>query len=433
MCRVLEPVRFAPQDRRFHRREFLRAVTCGTVTCGTVAGAMARLLAAEESAPAKPLPVAGVTTVYRRHSHADVILGKILEGYRQDGGPGPALRLVSLFVDQVPENDMSRELAKKHGVRLARTIDEAVTLGGDRVVVDGVLSIGEHGDYPHHPKTHQHMYPRKRFFDAIVAALKRGGRVVPVFSDKHLSHRSDEALEMYRTARELKMPLMAGSSVPVAWRVPALELPLECELDGAMFLGHGGLESYGFHALEGLQCMVERRRGGETGVRAVRAVRGDEIRRAERDGYWSHELFKSALGALSKPPASTLSKLISKSTFYLIDYRDGLKASVAMLNGVAARTFAARVKGEAAPRTTRFAVEERPPWGHFEWLLRAIVSMVHTGVPAYPVERTVVTTCVLDALMRSLSEGGKLVETKALDFAYGASSWPFAPGSPPSA
>src|SRR5437016_481857 len=92
--------------------------------------------------------VAGVVTVYRKGSHADVILGKILEGYNQDGGPGPDLRLVSLYVDQKPKGDLSEELAKKHGFRLCGTIEEALTLGGKELAVDGVISVGEHGDYP---------------------------------------------------------------------------------------------------------------------------------------------------------------------------------------------------------------------------------------------------------------------------------------------
>jgi hypothetical protein len=57
-----------------------------------------------------PKKVAAIVTEYRHNSHADVIVGKILEGYNQDGGPGPDLLLMSMYVDQFPEGDLSRKL-----------------------------------------------------------------------------------------------------------------------------------------------------------------------------------------------------------------------------------------------------------------------------------------------------------------------------------
>jgi hypothetical protein len=239
-------------------------------------------LDASQAAPREKLPVAAVVTEYRTNSHADVILTKILQGYDHQGGAGPDLRLVSLFTDQVPKNDLSRDLAEKHGFRIAGTIEEALTLGGDKLAVAGVLSIGEHGDYPWTEDTAQHMYPRRRFFDAIAATYRKCGRVAPLFNDKHLAYAWADAKHMYDTAREMKIPFLAGSSIPVTSRTPPLELPRGCHITEAVGIGYGNLESYGFHALEGVQCMVERRQGGETGVAAVQAVRGEEIDRAER-------------------------------------------------------------------------------------------------------------------------------------------------------
>src|SRR3954452_19169928 len=107
-----------------------------------------------------PKKVAAVVTEYRRWSHADVILRNLLDGY-PDGGR-PDLQLVSLYTDLVPKTDMSRDLAKKHGFRIADTIADALTLGGDSLAVDAVLSIGEHGNYPANEKG-QILYPRRRF------------------------------------------------------------------------------------------------------------------------------------------------------------------------------------------------------------------------------------------------------------------------------
>src|SRR5207248_1239514 len=152
--------------------------------------------------------------------------------------------------------------AAKFEIPMYKTISEALCLGGDRLMVDAVLSIGEHGKYPINQKG-QTEYPRKRFFDEIIAVFRRSGKVAPVFSDKHLSYRWDWAKQMYDMARELKVPFMAGSSVPLAQRRPPLELPAGAMLDEAVSIHGGGLESYDFHGLEVLQSMVESRHSHE--------------------------------------------------------------------------------------------------------------------------------------------------------------------------
>ena len=411
--------------RNLTRRSFLRQAAA----LAAATGPLGRLAA--QTPQRKTLPVAAVVTEYRVNSHADVIVGKILAGFDQQGGPGPALKLVGLYTDQAPKGDLSRGLAEKHGFRIANTIDEALTLGTDRLQVAGVLSIGEHGDYPSTPDTKQHMYPRRRFFDEIAECFRRVGQVVPVFSDKHLAYRWSDAKHIFDQATKRKIPLMAGSSVPVAWRRPALALPLGCQIEGALAVGYGGFESYGFHAIEGLQCMVERRVGGETGVASVRVLQGDEIPPARDRGEWSEELFAAALRTMPKSPASDLQRLKKNAAFYQLTYRDGLKATVAMANGIAGHfAFAAKLRGQREPLATWFELEEGKPYGHFAHLLRAIEHMIHTGQPAYPVERTLLTTGVLDAVMHSLADDGKLRETPELAIRYRPADWTFANREP---
>ena len=375
----------------------------------------------------KPLPVAAIITEYRTNSHADVIVGKILSGYDQRGGAGPALKLASMYVDQFPSNDLSRGLAEKHGFRLATTIDEALTLGTDQLQVSGVLSIGEHGNYPFTPDTNQHMYPRRRFFEEISASFRRVGKVVPVFNDKHLGYRWSDAKYMVEQAVSQKFPLLAGSSLPVTWRRPSVELPVGCEIEQALAIGYGSLEAYGFHALEMLQCMLERRRGGEQGIAAVRVFLGDEIKRAADRGDWSPELFAAGLQCMPDKPAAELSRLNDRAAFFQLEYRDGLRATIAMANGIAQHfAFAAKLKGEPAPTATWFELEKGAPFSHFGFLVNAIEHMIHTGKTPYAIERTLLTTGALDALMHSLADRGTRRLTPELDVRYQPSQWPFA-------
>src|SRR5262249_22741867 len=154
------------------------------------------------------------------------------------------------------------DLAKKHGFKIYESIADCLTLGGKTLAVEGVLSIGEHGKYPTNEKG-QILYPRRRFFEEICKVFEKSKRSVPIFNDKHLAVTWEDARWIYDRARMLMFPLLAGSSIPVTWRKPDLTLPKGCELIGAVQIGYGHEEAYGFHALEGLQCMIERRKGGE--------------------------------------------------------------------------------------------------------------------------------------------------------------------------
>src|SRR5207248_10451716 len=173
-------------------------------------------------------------------------------------------------------------------------IADALTLGGSDLAVDGVLLIGEHGDYARNEKG-QTLYPRYEFFEQIVAVYRLTRKAAPIFNDKHLSWKWAWAKEMYDTARSMGFPMMGGSSLPVTWRTPSVDLPFGSPLSEAVCVGYGGVDSYDFHALETLQCLVERRRGGETGVRWLQAYRGDAFWSAHHEGVWSKALFEAAL------------------------------------------------------------------------------------------------------------------------------------------
>ena len=407
--------------RSLNRRQAVAALSMGALA---IAASSPSALARRH----RTLRVAGVGTVYRTNSHCDVILGKILSGWRQDGGAGPHMELSGLYLDQFPDEDMARALAKQYDFPIFDTIRGALTLGSDQLQCDGVVSVGEHGDYPFTTDTQQHMYPRRRFFDAIADTLQSTGKSVPVFNDKHLSYNWRDAWAMYRRAKQLRIPLMAGSSLPFAWRYPATVLPRGKKFKTIMACGYGGMESYGFHALEVLQSLAERRAGGETGVKSVTTVAGNQIWESEKAGMWSRDLMAQALATCGDTVENLESRLRRKgSALYLIEYLDDTRGVMAMLEGITGEfTVAVEHRDSTEVFAQWYRLEMNQPYGHFEKLVRGIEHFVRTGRAAAPVQRTLLTTGILDRAMQSYSMQGKRLATPELAIHYRAGKWPFA-------
>jgi hypothetical protein len=404
-----------------NRRDWLGA-TAGALSLATC-GATRQASGADRQRPR----VAAVITEFTHRSHAHVILENFLAPYYFNGKlTDPGIDVVSFYVDQFPAGrDMAREVAKQYNIDIYPTIAESLQLGGPALAVDGVLSIGEHGSYPRSDRG-SIMYPRKRFFDEIVAVFRQSGRVVPLFNDKHLSYRWDWADEIARVARELQIPFMAGSSVPLAQRRPPLEMQDGAVIEEAVSIHSGPLESYDFHGLEVLQSMVEARRGGETGVGEIQLLEGDAVWQAAADGRWSYALAAAAMRAQAGQDVGRLEDFIEPGDgkrhpvhAILIKYRDGLRATVLRIGNLSTRwCFACRLAGKPEPLATSFYVG---PWENrnlFKALSHAIQTHIREKQAPYPVQRTLLVTGMLAAAMDSRFENHELLPTPHLGVTY---------------
>jgi len=380
-------------------------------------------MATAAAAPAQVRkPIALIITEYRQNTHADVIGTRLLEGYEYQGRPHtPRVKVASMFTDQVPSNDMSRLMAAKQQVMIYNTVREALTVGGDQLGVEGVVIIGEHGRYPYNEKG-QHMYPRYELCSQVVDVFKQSGRVVPVFCDKHLSYDWQRARQMYDWSRELNFPMMAGSSLPICWRKPALEIPFGAKIQYAVTAFYGGIEAYGFHSLEMMQVMVERRAGGETGVASVQAIENRGVWEWTDANPWAQPLLDAAVSRSLTRKEGALRDNVRNPAVFVITHKDGLQTATYMLDGhINDFNFAAAVEGQPTPQSTCFWLQPERFYGHFSNLVYFIEELIVTGRPVYPVERTLLTTGQIAAVMESLWRGkARVVETPYLNIAYTA-------------
>src|SRR5262249_9846469 len=118
------------------------------------------------------------------------------------------------------------------------------------------------------------------------------------------------------------------------------------------------------------------------------------------------------------PPSPAWGMRLRGPRAFLIEYRDGLKAAVLQLDGhVADETFAARIEGEKKPVSTHFYLPPPPGAAFLEALPRHIEAFMESGKPPYPVERTLLTTGILDCVLESRVQK-KPVETPELDISY---------------
>ena len=380
--------------------------------------------------------IAAIVTEFRQYSHGQHIVDRFLEGYGWNGRHHhPPMDLVSLYVDQRPESDLSRDRAERFPqMKIYPTVADTLTLGGGDLAVDGVLLIGEHGSYPTNEKG-QHLYPRYELFMQTVSVYRTTGKTAPIFNDKHLSWNWDWAKEMYDISQEMGFAFMSGSSLPVTWRTPSIDMPLDARVREALCIAIGGVDSYDFHALETIQCMVERREGAEKGVKWLQAYRGEKFWEAHHEELWSRELFEAALCRSHTltpsrqgfnnifPTLDEMKQLVEDPIAYQYEHLDGLKATMILMNGLVQDfNFAAHLEDQDTPLSTQMYLPMPPARttlaNFFSPLVNNVEQMFLSGVATYPVERTLLTTGLVAAGVESLFQDQTRQETPHLNISY---------------
>ena len=422
------------QSVRLSRRQFLTTLAGSAAAAATWNRPATTYAAAKKNDP--PRKVALIATWVKKYAHAQHFIDRFLEGYGWHGKHHyPTLKLVSLYVDQFPEGDLSRDRERRHGVRIYPSIAEALTLGTSKLAVDGVIIIGEHGDYPRNEKG-QKLYPRYKFFKEVIRVFEDSGRSVPVFNDKHLSTDWRECVEMVEDSKRLGFAFLAGSSLPVTWRIPAMELPLGTPLEESVCACYGGVDSYDFHGLETAQCMSERRAGGETGVRSVHAVKGANVWEKLADRPETKRLLLAALArshtcagapgyTYSQPSLDWIRRSSPEAVAYFIEHRDGFRTTLFLLNGLIRDfNYAGKVKQPGQIVSCQMQLPMPPRFTTLADFFNPLVNNIERTIlerkATYPVARTLLTSGMTLSGVESLHRGQVKLLTPELKVAYEA-------------
>jgi hypothetical protein len=418
------------------RREFLSALTKTAASGATLSSqSNAWAAAAGRSSSSRRPKIAILATEIRKYSHAQHFVDRFLEGYGWEGQHHrPPFELAGLYVDQFPEGDLTGDRTRRHKVKLFPSIEETLTLGRSRLAVDGVLIIAEHGVYPRTEKG-QTLYPRNEFFQRTVKVFEASDRAVPVFNDKHLSTDWRDCVAMVETAKRLGFPFLAGSSLPVTWRIPSLEIPIGTPMSESVCVGYGAVDSYDIHGLEAAQCMSERREGGETGVRRVHAVRGTKVWTMLEEREPTQRLFATALARSFTckgpqnypcvlPDLKWLKKNHRSPTAYFIEHLDGFRTSLFLLNGIVGDFNYAGLAESGELFSCQMYLPMPPALSSladfFNPLVNNIERMLAENAAPYPVERTLLTSGMTLFAVESLYRGQLPLDTPELKVAYQA-------------
>ncbi len=356
-------------------------------------------------------------------SHADWIVNKLIDGYWWDGAYTPSrVEVASVYFHQHDTSLLGQKVAKAKGIPVFQTVAEALTLGGGELAVDGVVIVAEHGEYPVDLKGHW-LLPRWLIYNQMIRVFEKSKRSVPVFNDKHLSYDWDESKWMFDKSRELNFPLTGGSSIPVYYRKPEIELAIDTPIKNSIVIGGTGDEGGIFHAIDVLQGFVERRKGGETGVRSIQSIRGPEAWKWVDANPWAGKLMDSVAKSFDMKPEAL--RQGNGTNMCLIEYNDGTKAAVIGGRGVG-WTYAGEIEGKqeptivsmlgwAGPFDQYHASNAQPHW---------ITEMMVTKKEPFNAERLLLSSGITNHYMESNWENGRYsavgrrLETPVLNMTY---------------
>ncbi|MBP1993202.1 hypothetical protein [Paenibacillus eucommiae] len=347
--------------------------------------------------------VAVIITEYWEDSHADVFITKMIKGFSVNGVKYEStLEIAAMYVDLFQETDLSRDLAVQYGIPMFSTVEQALKCGGDTFNLDGIVIIGEHGEYPTN-EFGQMMYPRREFFEICLNVMLKADRIVPVFTDKGFAIVREDIEWMYEQVNKHEIPFMSSSSIPFCFQYPTqLPIPSGAPLQRMFGFILTDVEKYGYHTLEMLQSIAERRAYGESGIKSIVAYEGEKAIEHLLNEEWL-AIYRALGGFINLNDVDAFPHSLDRPVFIVVNYADGLQAGMLYANEEINKFAAAfQIYETEQPLCTEFYCQWQKPFVHSAIFVLELERFIHTGRTLYPLERSLLTTGANDAIMKSL-------------------------------
>jgi hypothetical protein len=263
-------------------------------------------------------------------------------------------------------------------------------------------------------------------------ALQRAPEGAACFVHGVLASSLGDARQQIQLAKSRKISLLAGTPLAVTWRLPDIDLPLGTPLSEALIVVQGKALAAELSGLDGLLPIIERRKGGEAGVKRVRFFEGQNLWRAGEKKLWSWPLLAAAISRSDSPQGDPVKdgrtqdlvglglvpKLATEPRGWLLEHRDALRSAILVLDGVVADyNFAVRARDGRIFSAQLF---RPPPPGehHFSKLVAALEDFFRTGKPPWPVQRNLLVAGLLEIFARPSTRSAERVDTPKLAIEY---------------
>jgi hypothetical protein len=356
-------------------------------------------------------------------SPSQQLLDRFLMGYPRDGMlHKPAVRELCTYLPPTSESDFGRR-REEFSLNVASNVEQAVD------GADGVFIISRRPG----------AMANDRFAEIALARAPKGAAC---FVHGALSSSLERGRAMAKVAASRQINLLAGTPLCVTWRLPEMQLPRDLVLSEALIVVQispqsgppGSLAGAELNALEGLLPILERRRGGEAGVRSVHLLEGDDVWRAGQRKLWSWPLLAAALSRSHTPLGDPVldgrtqdiaglglvPKLARHPEAWLIEHRDGLRTSILVLDGVVGDINFALRAGDGRVFSAQLFRPPPPVEQHFSLLAAAVENFFESRKAPWPLERNLLIAGLLEAFRNPATRGGRAIATPELNVAYSA-------------